>query len=174
MYQQVALYVSVLLIALLAMAFIRAVKNSSQAGSGEQAAVAAGRWRKRLLLGLSLAFVPIIGYSLTKMPYAGAVVSGGDAMVVQAMGHQWYWDISATELPLGQPVEFHVSSADVNHGFSIYDADMRIVTQTQAMPGVTNVLRHTFDRPGVYKILCLEYCGVSHHNMMTELHVAAK
>jgi len=45
------------------------------------------------------------------------------------------------------------------------------VAQTQAMPGYTNVLRHTFKDPGNYKILCLEYCGLVHHGMMSELTV---
>jgi cytochrome c oxidase subunit 2 len=93
---------------------------------------------------------------------------------VQAIGHQWYWELSRTEFPVGKQVEFQVGSADVNHGFAIYGPDMKIVTQTQAMPGVTNVLRYTFEQPGTYKILCLEYCGVAHHTMMTELHVVAQ
>lgn len=50
---------------------------------------------------------------------------------------------------------------------------MRIVAQTQAMPGYTNVLRYTFTEPGVYRVLCLEYCGVEHHDMKTEINVAA-
>ena len=46
-------------------------------------------------------------------------------------------------------------------------------TQTQAMPGVTNRLVHTFTEPGKYRILCLEYCGLAHHGMMAELEVVA-
>ena len=70
-------------------------------------------------------------------------------------------------------MEFHVTSKDVNHGFALYDPDMRIVAQTQAMPGYTNVLRYTFNEPGVYRVLCLEYCGVAHHEMTAEIKVAA-
>jgi cytochrome c oxidase subunit 2 len=61
----------------------------------------------------------------------------------------------------------------VNHGFALYDPDMRIVAQTQAMPGYTNVLRYTFREPGVYRVLCLEYCGVGHHEMTAEIKVSA-
>ena len=50
---------------------------------------------------------------------------------------------------------------------------MRIVAQTQAMPGYVNVLRYTFKEPGTYQVLCLEYCGVEHHDMKTEINVAA-
>ena len=39
------------------------------------------------------------------------------------------------------------------------------------MPGYTNVLRRTFAQPGKYRVLCLEYCGLVHHNMIAEIDV---
>lgn len=127
-------------------------------------------------MGVTLLCTPVVAYTLTELPYARQAVANLGAVEVQANGHQWYWALSKTELPVGKPIEFQVTSADVNHGFAIYDTDMKLVTQTQtqAMPGVTNVLRHTFERPGTYRILCLEYCGVAHHTMMTELHLVAQ
>ncbi|MBS1643472.1 MAG: hypothetical protein JST21_17320 [Bacteroidetes bacterium] len=71
------------------------------------------------------------------------------------------------ELPLNKVVEFRVTSLDVNHGFAIYNPQMRIVTQTQAMPGYINRLRYKFTKPGIYHVLCLEYCGVGHPVMQT-------
>ena len=41
------------------------------------------------------------------------------------------------------------------------------------MPGFTNVIRYTFSEPGTYRILCLEYCGLGHHTMMSRLTVTA-
>ena len=69
-------------------------------------------------------------------------------------------------------MQFRVSSADINHGFALYDPEMRLVAQTQAMPGYTNTLNYTFDRAGTYKVLCLEYCGIAHHNMVSEIKVS--
>ncbi|HLP99450.1 MAG TPA: cytochrome C oxidase subunit II [Sideroxyarcus sp.] len=174
MYQQVAWMVSIVLIALLAVAFFYVVRHSSSEGDGAAVAAATGRWRGRLLWGVTLLCIPIVAYTLTELPYARRAIGNLDTVEVQAKGHQWYWEISQTEFPAGKQIEFQVTSADVNHGFAIYDTDMKIVTQTQAMPGVTNVLRYTFEKPGTYKILCLEYCGVAHHSMMTELHVLAQ
>ncbi|MBS1759343.1 MAG: hypothetical protein JST23_04385 [Bacteroidetes bacterium] len=74
-------------------------------------------------------------------------------------------------IPVGQPVEFRVTSLDVNHGFGIYNSDAQLVTQTQAMPGYVNRLRWKFDTPGTYHILCLEYCGANHPNMRTSFIV---
>lgn len=174
MYQQVAWVVSVVLIAILAITFIYVVRRSGIDGDNSAIAVATGRWRRRLLLGITLFCLPVVIYTLTELPYARQAIENIKAIEVQATGYQWYWEISRTELPVGMPIEFLVTSADVNHGFAIYGADMKIITQTQAMPGVVNVLRHTFDQPGTYKILCLEYCGVAHHSMMTELHVVTR
>ena len=41
------------------------------------------------------------------------------------------------------------------------------------MPGFTNVIRHTFTTPGTYRIRCLEYCGLGHHAMVSQLNVTA-
>ena len=77
-------------------------------------------------------------------------------------------------MSVGEPVEFRVTSADVNHGFGIYDESLRLLAQTQAMPGYTNRLRFTFQKPGKYRILCLEYCGLGHHEMPAEISVVAR
>jgi cytochrome c oxidase subunit 2 len=174
MYQQIAWIVSIVLIALLAIVFIYVIRHSSRDGNSADIAAATGRWRGRLLWGVTLLSIPIVAYTLTELPYARKAIANLAPVEVQAKGYQWYWVFSQTELPAGKPIEFQVTSADVNHGFAIYGPDMKILTQTQAMPGVTNVLRYTFEKPGTYKILCLEYCGVGHHTMMTELHVLAQ
>lgn len=74
-------------------------------------------------------------------------------------------------IPLNQVVEFRVTSFDVNHGFAIYGPDMKLITQTQAMPGYVNSLRHKFTVPGEYRVLCLEFCGMGHQGMQTTFKV---
>lgn len=91
--------------------------------------------------------------------------------VVHVVGHQWAWQMDTTRVRAGIPVAFEVTSADVNHGFGIYDSTDRLLTQTQSMPGVTNRLVYTFEHPGKYRILCLEYCGLAHHAMIREIDV---
>jgi cytochrome c oxidase subunit 2 len=91
--------------------------------------------------------------------------------VVTATGAQWAWTLSRDEVPLGKEVEFQITSSDVNHGFGIYDSQMRLLAQTQAMPGYVNRIRHTFNQPGTYQVLCLEYCGLVHHEMVARFVV---
>lgn len=93
--------------------------------------------------------------------------------IVEVVGSQWDWQITPSTVQSGSAVEFRVTSNDVNHGFALYAPDGRIVTQTQAMPGYTNKLLYTFDKPGMYTVQCLEYCGLGHAPMTATLKVVA-
>lgn len=117
-----------------------------------------------VLIGL-----PVTVYLLRANPYAPPAAAA--VQVVNATGSQWYWDLDREEVAAGQPVEFLVTSTDVNHGFGLYDEAGQLVAQTQAMPGYVNRLTHVFETPGTYRALCLEYCGLAHHNMRAELVV---
>jgi cytochrome c oxidase subunit 2 len=109
--------------------------------------------------------------TLTALPYPDRVSPAASRIVVRAMGAQWSWAVEGPDIVAGRPVEFQVTSTDVNHGFGIYNTSLEMVAQTQAMPGYVNRLQYTFATPGIYHILCLEYCGLVHHQMMTDLVV---
>lgn len=81
--------------------------------------------------------------------------------------------VSLPEIQTGKLVEFRVTSVDVTHGFGIYDASDRLLTQTQAMPGYVNRLRYRFEKPGEYTVFCLELCGMAHHSMRGNFKVTA-
>lgn len=175
MSQQIAWQVSLILMTLVALGFAFVAINSGKREKDYGNLVhSAYRLRTKLFWTLVLVLGPVMIYTLLDLPYDAASRAGsnsGPVQVVEAKGYQWRWELSHDRVAKDQPVEFRVTSADVNHGFGIYDAEMRLVAQTQAMPGYTNVLRHTFQKEGTYKILCLEYCGMAHHNMMTEIKV---
>ncbi len=111
--------------------------------------------------------------TLAGLPYSATHdrADGPADITVDVTGHQWYWEMDRTQIPAGEQVAFKVRAADVNHGFAIYNADHEVVTQTQAMPGYSNVVRHTFREPGTYQVMCLEYCGLAHHNMTRKITV---
>lgn len=101
------------------------------------------------------------------------------AVRVNVTGRMWSWTMQRSDapaagalvLPVGKVIEFEVTAADVNHGFSIYDDGGHIMGQTQAMPHYVNHLRLVFDKPGRYHVVCLEYCGLIHQTMMSEFTV---
>lgn len=176
MLQQIVWQVSLALMILVAIGFMFvALKSGRRADDYTPLQKRAYHIRARLFWVLVLVLVPAMIYNLADLPYsasyAHANTSGAQVQVIEAKGYQWRWELSRDRVAVGQPVEFRVTSADINHGFAIYDVDMRLVAQTQAMPGYTNKLRYTFSKKGTYKILCLEYCGVAHHDMMTQLEV---
>jgi len=173
MYQGIAWQVSVVLVVVVALAFIYVAWHASERADYEPIKSKASLTRSIVFWALVLVSAPVMLVSLAHLPYAARTGGSGAVQVIQASGHQWRWELSSNQVVAGKPVEFHVTGADVNHGFAIYDPQLRLVAQTQAMPGYTNVLRHTFTQPGAYRILCLEYCGLAHHSMMAELSVLA-
>ena len=171
MEQRIAVLVSAVIGTLVIAIFAIVARSARSAGSTDDIAAAGARWRRTTFWGLVVLFVPAIAYSLTKTPYGD---DGTAASVsIQATGHQWAWEVAPDTVRAGQPVEIRVTASDVNHGFGVYDVRDRLITQTQAMPGYTNVIRHTFATPGTYRVRCLEYCGLGHHAMVSQLTVTA-
>ena len=137
-----------------------------QAGTevGEQRVHDVGYWiRQRWLALLAASGVVVLGLSFFELPYA----HGSDAgrTVVKVTGGQFFWTITPNRVPSGTRVRFDVTSIDVNHGFGLYDPRGHLIGSVQVMPDYHNKLDLTLDRAGVYRILCLEYCGVTHSTM---------
>ncbi len=168
--QEMAWYLTIIFVGLISLTFIYVAVRSRHAADYSVVQPAAYRRRAQLFWGLVVAGIVIAAATLRDLPYA---YSGDAPQVVTAQAYQWYWELGRDSVVAGTPVEFQISSADVNHGFGIYDPDARLVAQAQAMPGYVNRLRYTFTRPGKYQLLCLEYCGVAHHEMIAELEVTA-
>ena len=144
-------------------------------GAGEEAPYLevqprAYRIRKQLFYTLLVGFFLVPAFTLRSTPYSASSETPG-ATVVDVMAHQWYWLMSQADVPANRPVVFRVESKDVNHGFGIYNEANQIIAQVQAMPGYVNQLAVQFDTPGTYKVMCLEYCGFVHHNMIAEINV---
>lgn len=133
------------------------------------------KWYKaRKIYGVSLVIfmVLITFYTLRDLPFNEPVYSEGtEPIIVDVEAIQFGWNISQMEFEVGDSVEFRVTTDDVTHGFGIYNEDMLMLAQTQAMPKYTNKVYMTFDEPGEYEILCLEYCGLGHHVMTATLVV---
>ena len=120
-----------------------------------------------ILFGVLLTYV-------TLSPWPHAIPTADGTVTVNATGSMWSWDIDKKEVPVETPVVFRVTSHDVNHGFGVTDPSGAIVFQTQAMPGYINQVAHTFSAPGTYEVICLEYCGLAHHDMREKIEVVAK
>jgi cytochrome c oxidase subunit 2 len=178
MIQEIVWGVSIVLMGTLAAVFAWVAIGANVALADYEPVIASAYRLRTWLFGLAVIVLTGANYeTLGKLPYVSsfsAPSSAAATLPVEAVAEQWSWSIKPDAFRVGETVEFHVTSKDVNHGFALYNPDMRIVAQTQAMPGYTNVLRYTFNEPGVYRVLCLEYCGVGHHEMTAEINVAAR
>lgn len=82
---------------------------------------------------------------------------GGDVYLL-AKTWQWY---PILKMKAGQTYRLHISSYDLQHGFSLVPLNMNF----QVVPGYDHILEITPDRAGTYQIICNEFCGIGHHQM---------
>lgn len=175
MIQESVLVLSLVLMAILTGVFIViAINAGKEAVEYAPVQSKANGMRKILFWSLAVAGVLITVITTQDLPYAATRGDTADAdVVIDVNGRQWFWEMSATEVTAGETVVFNLTAGDVNHGFGVYDPNMVMLGQTQAMPGYTNSLKITFTEPGAYQLLCMEYCGLAHHGMIGELTVNA-
>lgn len=86
---------------------------------------------------------------------------------VQFVAKMWSFDPAEVKLPKGSQVDIFVTSQDVLHGFHILNTHVNLM----AVPGTVNFAQINFNKPGEYKIVCHEYCGMGHQNMTAKIIV---
>ena len=96
-------------------------------------------------------------------PYGRSSESAAQTVNVRAQ--QFAFTMDKTTIRAGESVKFHLRSLDVNHGFAVFDSHNTFLFQAQVMPGRTQDYVYTFEKPGQYRIICLEYCGPGHDQM---------
>lgn len=92
-------------------------------------------------------------------------------VTIEVVGRQWWWEVrypdegitTANEIhiPVGQPVQIRLTSADVIHSFWVPQLHGKI----DMNPGQLNSMWLQADEPGVYRGICAEFCGVQHARM---------
>jgi cytochrome c oxidase subunit 2 len=97
--------------------------------------------------------------------------SGGTLLQVQVIGQQWRWtyrypqfggfETSSLMLPVGENVQFNVTSLDVIHSFWAYQLGVK----ADANPGVNNVAYTKPEHTGQVQVRCAELCGLWHADM---------
>lgn len=87
---------------------------------------------------------------------------------LHVIGHRWWWEFDYTDLgiktanelhiPVGTHVQVTLDSVDVIHSFWV----PQLSGKTDVIPGQTNHMWLTADRPGRYVGQCAEFCGTEH------------
>ena len=102
---------------------------------------------------------------------------GADALTVEVIAHQWWWQFEYPELgvstsnemhiPVGRDIDIVLISEDVIHSFWV----PKLAGKLDIVPTRTNRMWLRADEPGVYYGQCAEFCGVAHALM--KFHVVA-
>ena len=97
--------------------------------------------------------------------------NSSDILQVQVIGQQWAFtyrypqfggfETTQIELPVGQPVQFNVTSLDVIHSWWAYQLGVK----ADANPLVNNVAYTTPKHTGTFVVRCSELCGLWHGAM---------
>lgn len=97
----------------------------------------------------------------------GLVPLGNNEYRATVVSRVWTFQPNTMTIPVGATVHFEVTSPDVVHGLYIPGTNVNIM----ALPGRITEYSYTFKKPGEYLVLCHEYCGTGHQNMMGKVTV---
>jgi cytochrome c oxidase subunit 2 len=125
--------------------------------------------REKTWLGIVIVLlVALLFGTIFFIPYGEAK---GERQVVRVEASQFAWAIDPAEVTEDIPVEFQLTATDVNHGLGVYTEDDELLFQIQIVPGRQQETTYTFDDPGTYEVLCMEFCGFFHHGMVGRITV---
>ncbi|WP_339749972.1 cytochrome c oxidase subunit II, partial [uncultured Rubinisphaera sp.] len=124
----------------------------------------------------------LLVYGLSLLPPLLAKPSEG-TLQIEVEGRQWWWRVKYRQtereplelaneirLPVGEPVEFILTSGDVVHSFWIPALGGKV----DMLPGRTTRLTLEPTKIGTYRGVCAEYCGTSHALMNFSVVVLSK
>ena len=90
-------------------------------------------------------------------------------LVHVSMAEEGGWTPNTLKAEVGKPLELHLTSDDVMHGFAVGQMDMEPV---DVAPGKVTDVTLTFDKPGVYTFFCTRWCGLNHWRMRGTIEVS--
>jgi cytochrome c oxidase subunit 2 len=124
--------------------------------------------------------IPTIQLTITTQRRAPA-----DALVVEVIGHQWWWEFKYPEygvntanelvLPVGRNIDLKMHSADVIHSYWVprVSGKRDVNPQPRVARGESgprsNHLTFNIDSAGYFLGQCAEFCGASHAIMRTAI-----
>jgi cytochrome c oxidase subunit 2 len=113
----------------------------------------------------------LIAIPTIKTIFKTAAVPDDDPLVVEVIGHQWWWEfkypeynlVTANELhvPVGRTVDLKMTTVDVLHSFWT----PQLAGKRDVFPGRENRLWFKAEQAGDYPGQCAEFCGLQHGRM---------
>jgi cytochrome c oxidase subunit 2 len=94
------------------------------------------------------------------------VVAASPDADIYMLGRMWQWS-PVLKLKKGQTYRLHLSSMDLVHGFSLFPLNLNFMV----LPGYEYVLTVTPTESGEVYVVCNEFCGIGHHQMVGKIIV---
>ncbi len=89
---------------------------------------------------------------------------------VHYVARMWAFEPSVLRVPTGSTLDIYAVTKDVTHGLMIAGTNVNLML----VPGAVANGRVHFAKPGIYSIVCHEYCGMNHQNMFARIEVSDK
>ncbi|HYF38157.1 MAG TPA: cytochrome c oxidase subunit II [Gemmatimonadales bacterium] len=96
---------------------------------------------------------------------------GGDALTIEVVGHQWWWEFRYPEynlttaneihVPVGRTVSLRMGSADVIHSFWV----PQFAAKRDVFANRESRMWFKAETAGDYPAQCAEFCGIQHGRM---------
>jgi cytochrome c oxidase subunit 2 len=140
----------------------------------------AGKYKSINHLWIAIVLIVFFVVNFASVKYMPTFVEANTEMAnvkdVNISAVSWKFDMSERNFQVGDTVRFLAKSEDTMHSFALYHPDGEMLFTMMLMPGLetASALVHTFDKPGIYMVRCLEYCGANHHGMRSVITVAEK
>lgn len=95
----------------------------------------------------------------------GTAVEPDGSITVRLIAQQYNFVPACALVPVGVPVRFRITSADVVHRFAILGTDREI----EVVPGHVSEAKLQFTGPGDHEAPCHEFCGPGHWDMRSRV-----
>jgi len=87
---------------------------------------------------------------------------------VHYVARMWAFEPTVLRVPTGSTLDIFAMTKDVTHGLLIAGTNVNLML----VPGAVATSRVHFAKPGIYTIVCHEYCGRNHQNMNARIEVS--
>lgn len=97
----------------------------------------------------------------------GTAREADGSYTLRVVATQYMFVPHCMEVPMGVPVRFRVSSADVVHGLTFTNLQRTI----KVTPGTVSEAEIEFPKLGEFDLPCSEFCGPGHFDMRSHIRV---
>src|SRR5216684_1924267 len=127
----------------------------------------------------ALILIGLFGITVSRLGDLSQIPTDPNTLHISVTGRQFQWEFAYgnsgvksndLHIPVGTPLVFDVTSADVIHSFWVPDLYGKI----DANPGRVNRITFKATKPGEYRGVCAELCGAGHGGMLFRVEAVSQ